>query len=590
MKRIGQVFIIVFSLFCFSTAFVYAGVQYVEPVKPFTKKVSQRVQPVQQSSSLKVPCITWGGDAAAVIANGGETTQRGSFFDKLGLKVDLYRQDDFVTQVNDYLAGKTPFLRGTLGMINVASELCSNDPNSTPVVFLQLTWSNGGDTLVAKKSIKRPSDLKGQTICLQQYSPHLDYLDVILQDAGLSWSKVNIKWVKELTLPAYDTQGNAVDPASAMRQDNSIDAVCCIIPDGLALTSGGNVGTGAEDSVKDARILLTTKTANRVIADVWAVRKDFYDKNRDVVEKFAIGYLQGVEALQDIQKNKKSNMTNYQQMLSKAAAFLLDSPQATADTEGLLGDCEFAGFSGNVDFFTNSGNLNNFDRVNVRIQNFLVREKYLTRKVVLNHGQFDYNRLKPYLKNTANVQVPRFKTETAEKKLEEKRKTGKLDDDILFELTINFKPNQNTFNEAEYGESFKKAIEVAGRYGGAIVQIAGHSDPMKILKTMKKKADAEKSGDKESAKTYELQINMQKQAVKNLSLNRAISVRDALIAYAKNKGITFDQSQFTVAGYGIEMPKYAKPADKEQWMANMRVTFQIINVEAELDSFEAIDF
>ena len=81
----------------------------------------------------------------------------------------------------------------------------------------------------------------------------------------------------------------------------SIDAVMCIIaPDGLMLTAGGKVGTGAEGSVKGAKILLTTKTASRVIADVYAVRKDYLDANRDKVQRFVHALMKGQEQLQDL--------------------------------------------------------------------------------------------------------------------------------------------------------------------------------------------------------------------------------------------------------------------------------------------------
>jgi outer membrane protein OmpA-like peptidoglycan-associated protein len=589
-NRYFRVLSVITGILLITSFAMAAAPDYITPTKPFLKKVTQPVGSVKDSVYLRVPCITWGGDVAAVLANGGPKTENGSIFDKLGVSVELYRQDDFVKQVEDYLAGKTPFLRGTLGMLNVASEICSQDAKTTPVIFLQLTWSAGGDTLVVKGNIKRPADLKGKTVCLQQYSPHIDYLDTILKDAGLGWNDITVKWVKELTLPSYDTGGKAVDPASAMRQDGTIDAVCCIGPDAMALTSGGTEGSGAEDSVKGAKILLTTKTANRVIADVWAVRKDFFDANRQKVEKFALGFLQGVEKIQELRKNKKDQSPPFQQMLSLGASFLLDSPQATADVEGLLGDCEFAGFSGNVDFFTNEGNLNNFTRMNKRIQAFLTREQYVSRFITLNDAGWDFSKMKPSLKDTSGVQVSKFKTEKAEQKLAEKQQKGKLEEDILFELTINFQPNQNSFDPAVYGKDFERAIEIAGRYGGALVQIAGHSDPMGVLKTMKNKAEAEQSGNKELAKTFELQIQQQKQAVKNLSLTRATAVRDALISYAKSKGITFDASQFTVAGYGIDMPQYPKPKDKQEWLANMRVTFQIIKVEAELQEFENLNF
>ena len=111
-----------------------------------------------------------------------------------------------------------------------------------------------------------------------------------------------------------------------------------------------------------------------------------------------------------------------------------------------------------------------------------------------------------------------------------------------------------------------------------------------VLKTMKEKEDASKAGQKEREKMLELKIQQQKQAVKNLSLTRANNVRDSLIAYARKQGISFDASQFTVAGYGIDTPLYAKPKNKDEWAANMRVTFQIIKVEAELEEFEVLNF
>ncbi|MFC1849704.1 nitrate ABC transporter substrate-binding protein [candidate division CSSED10-310 bacterium] len=569
---------------------LWGAAEYITPVKPFSKKVKQTVRSVKEGVYLRVPCITWGGEVAAVLANGGLKTTDGSIFDDLGLAIELYRQDDFVKQVEDYLTGKTPFLRGTLGMINVASEVCARDERTKPVVILQLTWSAGGDMLVAKSHIKRPRNLKNETICLQQYSPHIDYLDTILRDAGLTWNNIKVKWVIELTQPPYDTRGKAIDPASAMRQDKSIDAVCCISPDGFALTSGGKQGTGAEDSVKGAKILLSTKTANRVIADVWVVRQDYFKKNKAKVEQFVIGYLQGVERVQELMKDKKNQTNAYRQMLTRGSAFLFDSPQATADVEGLLLDCEFAGFPGNVDFFTNKGNLNNFERTCHRIQSFLVRENYISRNTSLSDAGWNYNNWKQYLKDTTSVPTKRFAPQKTTKRLAEKQARGNLDQDVLFEFTIHFKPNQNTFEQKVYGTDFKKAIEIAGRYGGAVVQIAGHSDPMAILKTQKKISDAQKAGKNDLSKGFELKLDMQKKAVKNLSLTRANNVRDALIAYAGKEGITIDPSQFTVAGFGIGDPIYSKPKTKEQWLANMRVAFRIIKVEAELEEFEALDF
>ena len=149
-------------------------------------------------------------------------------------------------------------------MINLASDVTDQDPRTKLNVIYQLTWSAGGDAMVVKEGINSPRDLKGKTIALQAYGPHIDYLGKILSDAGLNLNEVKIKWTKDLT-------GTDNTPVAAFRQPD-VDAAMVISPDALALSSNGTVGTGSEDSVKGARILMSTKTANRIISDVYAVR------------------------------------------------------------------------------------------------------------------------------------------------------------------------------------------------------------------------------------------------------------------------------------------------------------------------------
>ena len=82
--------------------------------------------------------------------------------------------DDFDEQVKNYISGKTPFLRGTVGMIALAAEALTNlDRGLEPVVIVQLPWSTGADGFVAK-DIKSLAELKGKTIVLQQNGPHVD--------------------------------------------------------------------------------------------------------------------------------------------------------------------------------------------------------------------------------------------------------------------------------------------------------------------------------------------------------------------------------------------------------------------------------
>ena len=97
--------------------------------EPFAKLVGPvAIKPVAAQATLEVPFITWGGDAATFLANGGLDTQPQSLFGRSGLKIKLTKGDDFVTQVKNYVGGRTPFLRGTMRMLGQASEVIGADP------------------------------------------------------------------------------------------------------------------------------------------------------------------------------------------------------------------------------------------------------------------------------------------------------------------------------------------------------------------------------------------------------------------------------------------------------------------------------
>ena len=209
---------------------VQAGPRYID-YEPLDQVLSLNVGEVN-TRNVKVPIITWGGDIATLLANGNQLrTASDSIFGRKGLSYNLYREDVFTRQVKSYISGETPYLRGTVGMVSAAAELLNQDPRTAPVVIYQMTWSAGGDALVVKSSIRSAADLKGKTIALQAYGPHVDYAARILKDAGLSFNDVNIRWLPDLT-------GTDNSPATAL-YESDVDAAFVIIPDALALTSGG---------------------------------------------------------------------------------------------------------------------------------------------------------------------------------------------------------------------------------------------------------------------------------------------------------------------------------------------------------------
>lgn len=548
-----------------------AAPEYIN-FKPLERVVNTPVAGVKQTADV-LPIITWGGDIATIYANGNTVrTSPGSLFAQNGLDYRLVREDVFANQVEQYLAGETPFLRGTMGMISLASDVLNKDPRTKPVVFYQMTWSAGGDALVVKNNIKSARDLRGKTIAVQAYGPHVDYLVRVLKDAGLSFSDVTVKWVADLT-------GTDNSPAAAFYEDD-IDAAFVIIPDALALTSGGNVGTGAEDSVKGSKILMSTKTANRVIADVYAVRHDYYQKNKSEIERLAKTLMKASEELGDLIGQRTSRSSEYRSAMASSAEILLDSPEAIADAEGLYADCEFVHFNGNVKFFEDANYPRGFSAVSGEIYASLKDLKLVSGgSNKLAKAELNYKQLDAGLVRTQQSEAPRFNRDQVSALVSRKQQQGSLDDGELFSFEVFFSPNQNSFSADLYAKEFDRVVELASAYGGAIITVEGHSDPMGYLRAKKKGQQP-------------VVLGRIKQSAKNLSISRAQAVRDAIMSYADARRVTIDSSQFEPIGHGITQPATGicgndpcAPKNEKEWHSNMRVVFRLIQVEAESDVF-----
>jgi ABC-type nitrate/sulfonate/bicarbonate transport system substrate-binding protein len=139
-------------------------------------------------------------------------------------------------------------------------------------------------------------------------------------------------------------------------------------------------GTGVEGTVKTAHVLVSTVNMKRSIADVLAVRKDFFDANKAVVEKLAAGYLKGCDDL--LQLKAKAGKDKDAQAKYKAVLKLTqdiygkETIRTEDDADGLISDAVFVGLPGNRAFFQEKGNLSGFDAKQKQALDLAVGEKY----------------------------------------------------------------------------------------------------------------------------------------------------------------------------------------------------------------------
>lgn len=580
------------------------------------------VAPVRNTNPLEIPYITWGGDVATFHANGGLTTQTGTIYDQLGLKMKLTSGDDFVGQVKNYMSGKTPFLRGTFRMLGQASEVLGSNPQTKPVVIMQLSWS-AGDHIVSRDSIKTLNDLRPQNgnkarIACQRGGPHVGLLYDSLRAANLQYSDIEIVWVDDLTGPK--------GPAQAFRDDASLDACCVITPDMLGLTGGiDSSGTGAEGTVDGARVLNSTQSMSRSIADVYAVRSDWYKANRGWVEKFVAGYLKSTQQVVAMRNDFESSgqlKPPYRQLLASAQGIFGKEvlPTLEVDAHGLLLDCTFVGLPGQAKFFEDQGNLEGFEGKMKSALDMATSWGYASSRVGFDPPRFDYGSLAniagmKYEKPTATAQ--RF----ADAEGFENFGNEELDENTIVSFTIDFKVNDTNFTADRFGGEFKRALQAASTFGNAVVVIRGHADPTKALAEFVKggvqrkvikvtgargnrqywmqngaKLDLNQTGQviqliqSGAFETKDHQPRQVVQAALNLSKARADAVKESIVEYAKSQGVDLDASQIKPVGAGISDPVVARPLNAEQAAANRRVEFRIVRVPAEAVSAEDFDF
>lgn len=354
--------------------------EFIEP-QPLAQRINTQVEDVKITSPMRVPMITWGGDMVTLLANGMDTrTQPDSAMAQAGLNYELVLQDNFDKQLQDYLSGASPYLRCTIGMCNQALDLINKDPRTKPVVIYQLTWSRGGDTLVAKNHIMTVDQLKGKTIAIQAYGPHVDFMTTLLTQAGLKMNDVNLKWMEDLTLSPNS-------PAEALKLDD-IDASFMIISDAYGLTSGRRVGTGKNDSIEGARMIISTMYARRIIADVYVVRSDYFENNKSEVQAFVQALMSTSQEFQTLMADL--NNPKKLKLLEVSADILLGDKTAQSDIENLYYDAQFVDKQGNMDFFTNPEFPYRLDVLNKQVQNAFNAIGLIETRAPMASAQWDY--------------------------------------------------------------------------------------------------------------------------------------------------------------------------------------------------------
>ncbi|MEO1239076.1 MAG: nitrate ABC transporter substrate-binding protein [Pseudomonadota bacterium] len=539
------------------------GAPAVAVDSPLAETVTDRVQDCRAGTSTTMPLIAWGADGVTIEANGGALQPGSGAFAEAGWTLELAVKDDFAAQVSDYLTCDSPFLRGTLGMLMAASPVTEADARTEQVVIYKHSWS-AGDGIVAVDGISNAADLANKRIAVQAYGPHIDFVARILDDAGLSVDDVDIIWTADLT-------GTADSPAAVLERGEA-DAAAVILPDARVLTSGGAVGTGAEGSVRGATILVSTQEATAVIGDYISVRRDYFDANRDAIAALVNAMFRTEEKVRGFMARDGSPD---QTRLSTVIADELLGGLPPEEGVFLWRDAISDGWPGNARHFGDPKDPRRYDVLAGEINAALIGADVIERPVQLAIPGWDYRALAEGLSDLTDREIAAFDPEAAAAAVQRLRRTGQLDANTKIDFSVFFEPDSNDFPAELYARDFEEILRLAATYSGAIITVEGHADPLYYLRQ-----------ERDGASNQELKAI--RTSALNLSLDRAISVVDALEGYAGDEGIRVNRNQFTVDGVGINAPLHNPPATEAEWRENMRVVFRILTTQAEATEFSPL--
>jgi outer membrane protein OmpA-like peptidoglycan-associated protein len=232
-----------------------------------------------------------------------------------------------------------------------------------------------------------------------------------------------------------------------------------------------------------------------------------------------------------------------------------------------------------MQFFQNNNNFRNFEQIIKESASGIQALGVIESPGKVLKANLNYALLASGITSPIEVAKPKFNSNSVARIIARRQKQNTIEEGTIFEFEVYFKPNQKVFNESLYEAQFQRVIEMAATYGGAVITVEGHSDPMGYLR-------------KKKAGEVVYVLNQIKQSAKNLSMTRAQEVRNAILAYGLSKKAVMDTSQFAVIGHGIANPKTSicgvdpcAPKTKDEWLSNMRVVFRIIQLEAEEDVF-----
>lgn len=449
LTKAGRIvlFIVVAATLCIGGYFAY---QYIseetnlidnfvsDSIFDTTSKVEDKDNLTSNKVDVSNPTINlsldeWIGWKPIIDANGGLTTQSGSIFDKLDIKVNI-------NIINDPDASSNALIKGDLNAagytLNRTAFLSSKfkEANLDIVMPVFTNYSDGGDGIIALTKFNTIESLVDAKIGVPKYSEAQSLVIWFVNKSDLSDANKRKIIDNLILLEDAEQTGQAFFAGS-------LDVAATWQP----------YLSNAEEST-NSHILFDTSSSNKLILDGILFRSDFAEAHPDVISAF-------IEGIFEAEKMYETEFT----YIRKAMPMFADS--SDADIKAMCKDAGLMGYSANVSALEN-------DCPTIYADMCTIWESI---------GESVDRMLGATLFDTSYVKSLSDKYSTIpEKKVfeitEEQKEIIKNVEALLSKsTTINFVPNTAKFlDNAEADAALREFIDMANTLDGTIIQIEGN--------------------------------------------------------------------------------------------------------------------
>ena len=384
-------------------------------------------------ATINLSLDEWIGWEPVLYANQGLTTQPGSIFDKLGIRVNIHIINDAEASSNALIKGDLNAAGYTLNRTAFLSGKFA-DANLDVVMPVFTNYSNGGDGIIALSNINSIEDLVDAKIGVPKFSEAQSLIIWFVNKSDLSDADKQKVIDNLILLDDAEQTGQAFFAGS-------LDVAATWQP----------YLSNAENST-NSHILFDTTSSNKLILDGILFRADFAQAHSDVVSKFIDGIFKALEEYE-------SDFDCIRKIMPMFAGMSNEEIAATRKDAGMMG------YSANINALENDCPVVYSDMCAIweSIGETVDR--------TLGATLFDTSYLKMLSDNYSSLpEIPTFE-------ITEEQKEAVINVDALLtkSATINFMPDTAKFvDNAEAATILKEFVEIAKTLDGTIIQIEGN--------------------------------------------------------------------------------------------------------------------